>query len=750
MNHDLERLILDYLSEETYVPLKPGILARHLHFTGPQRKAFRETVEDLLAAGRVREDKRGRLMTQAVQGTVVGTIKKVAAGGAYLIPHPDRVGPPMGDVFVPPEDLRDAHTGDEVLIRLSKRRGPGDKRFGRVEEILTRATASFVGTYDEHHDRAYVKIDGTGFEAPVPVGDPGAKGAEPGDKVVVEMLRFPTHNRPGEAVLTKVLGPAGEPEVDTLSIIHEFGLPDEFPPDVLDEVHAVAEVWDEENLQGRLDLTGTTIVTIDPVDARDFDDAISLTRSDDGHWHLGVHVADVAHFVRAGGPLDTEAKRRGTSVYLPGRVIPMLPELLSNGLASLQAGQVRFTKSVFIEFDPDGIALHTRFADSAIRVAHRFAYEEVMPVVRDAASRPDLPPEIVTLLGEMHALAMILRGRRFERGAIELDLAETKIAVDRGGRVTGVHTAEHDESHQIIEEFMLAANVGVATALHDRHTPFLRRTHGDPDEEKLRLFAEFVATLGHPIKHVQSRPELQKLVRSVRGLAAQHPVNYALLRSFKQAEYSAVEEGHYALAEPHYCHFTSPIRRYPDLTVHRLIGQVAAGKKRPGGPSPDELFGLAKRCSDASRRAEAAERELVRLKLLRYMVDRVGEELPAVITGVERFGVFCRGVELPVEGLIHVTALGAATKEMFDFDEAAHAMVGRTTGTTYQLGRPIRVKVGRVDVEARKLDFIPADDESTPPPAKPAPARHWPPAFPKESSKKNARPRQPGRRKRGR
>lgn len=760
MPDDLERRLLDHVSDPNYTPVKPGRLSREMGLGGSDRKRFDRTLEGLLEAGRLREDRNGKIVSRAVQGAIVGTVKKIAAGGAYLIPHPDRVGPKIEDVFIPPEDLRDAHTGDEVLVRLSKRRGPGTKRYGKVEEVLNRATANFVGTYQEKGGQGYVRIDGAQFEEPIPVGDPGAKGAQPGDKVVVEMLRFPTHVRSGEAVLTKVLGPAGEPEVDTLSIIHEYGLPLEFPEEVVEEAAAEARRFDETDLGDRLDLTGETIVTIDPVDSRDFDDAISLNRSADGHWHLGVHIADVGHFVRPGSALDAEAKARGTSVYLPGRVIPMLPEVISNGLASLQQDRVRFTKSAFIEFDGAGRVLHTKFADSAIKVTRRFAYEQVMPIVKEPGTHgKDVPPQIRKLLHEMYELAMILRRRRFEAGALELDLAETKILVDRAGHVTGVKEVEHDESHQIIEEFMLAANMAVATSLKDHGVPFIRRTHADPDEEKLRLFAEFVGTLGHPLKRFQARHELQKLIRAVKGEPTEHAVNYALLRSLKQAQYTVVEEGHYALAVQDYCHFTSPIRRYPDLTIHRQVGALASGRKKLKGYSEEALEGVARRCSDLARRAEAAERELTKIKLLRYMADKVGEEIDAVITGVERFGVFCRGIEVPIEGLIHITALGAATGEMFDFDEAAHALVARTSGWTFQLGRPLRVQIARVDVDSRKLEFAPVG-EAPPPEERPRRRREREDRDGrverngrKGRKKASARPpkaRQPGRRRRGR
>ncbi len=438
----------------------------------------------------------------------------------------------------------------------------------------------------------------------------------------------------------------------------------------------------------------------------------------------------------------------------------MLPEVISNGLASLQQDRVRFTKSAFIEFDEEGACCTRAYADSAIKVVRRFAYEQVMPIVREPDAHKDVPQEIRKLLLDMYELAMLLRRRRFEAGALELDLVETKVVVDRAGHVTGVKTVEHDESHQIIEEFMLAANMAVATTLMDLRVPFIRRSHADPDEEKLRLFAEFVGTLGYPLKKFQSRPDLQKLIREVRGEPTEHAVNYALLRSLKQAIYTVEEEGHYALAVENYCHFTSPIRRYADLAVHRLIGELTAGKKKPKGLSVEHQASIARRCSDLSRRAEAAERELVKIKLLRYMADKVGEEMDAVITGVERFGVFCRGLEVPVEGLMHITALGVAAQETFDFDEAAHALVARTSGWTFQLGRPVRVKIARVDIDARKLEFAPAGGPPEPGDRQRPRSRTDQPSQQDRNGRqgrkakgKSSRPpqsRQPGRRRRGR
>jgi ribonuclease R len=419
---------------------------------------------------------------------------------------------------------------------------------------------------------------------------------------------------------------------------------------------------------------------------------------------LGVHIADVSHFVRPKSPLDVEAQRRGTSVYLPRKVIPMLPELISNGLASLQEGKVRFTKSAFIEFTPEGIPVSTRLANTAIKVKKRFAYEQILPLLAAGdKGRKKAGAHVFDLVARMQKLARVLRKRRREKGMLELEMPEVKLTFDKEGRVTGAVETEHDESHQMIEEFMLAANLAVARELTDRNILFLRRIHADPDEIKLRAFAEFVETLDFQLPKYQDRRALQELLKKAQGHPAERSINYGLLRSMKQAEYSRFEVGHYALAEEHYCHFTSPIRRYPDLTVHRIVDSIVRKKRRPKEASEEELIRLGKHCSQTARRAEKAERELTKLKLLRYMEDRIGEELHAVITGVETFGFFAQGIEIPVEGLVHIRRLEA--RENFDYDQKARALIGRSSGTKYRLGDPVTVKVAKVDIDRRELDF---------------------------------------------
>ena len=917
--HDYHALIRDYFADPLATPLRPKELAQQLDLHKNDFKRFKDAIEELVADGKLLMGKNKLVRSAAPVDTILGTIKRTGKGTGYFRPHDLTQLEPDESLYISPEDLKDAFTGDEVLVQLLKRRERG-QRCGRVMEIISRGSQAFVGTYLEQRNRGFVRIDGNQFEGPISVGDPGAKGVQPEDRVVVEMLRFPSRTDAGEAVITKVLGPRGMPGVDLQTIIAEFNLPDEFPEEVLAEARLQAQQFEDEedsvrrgspdpaetddrrspllsgggekeetsgrdgvrgqetraqqrSLPSRLDLTDELIITIDPIDARDFDDAISLTREEDGNWRLGVHIADVAHFVRPGTLLDREAHLRGTSVYLPDKVLPMLPEVISNALASLQQGRVRYTKSAFVTFSPEGVPLHSEFANSKIKVTQRFAYEQVMPLIagsrveggglrgreerandthvrrgspdpaetadrrspldstrgsteaggreeetcgRDGVRgqetraqqstssgpqpstldpQPFVEPRVLELLQRMHTLAMILRKRRFAHGALDLNLPEVKIDMSRDGKVAGAHRVGHDESHQIIEEFMLAANIAVATKLADCGHTFLRRTHAAPDERKLRVLGEFAKSLGYKLHATPGRTDLQKLLREVHGTPQDYAISFALLRSMKQATYSPVDDiGHYALAEANYCHFTSPIRRYPDLTIHRLLdevirkeggsvpspqlcgervrvrefgdedgvhsevtdnaerpavrshserGDVPAAELRvrdeqrrakkakqktphpnplPAKPGrgdrnredapqrnlPDDIVRLGVWCSMTERRAQDAERELIKLKLLTYLADRIGEEMHATITGVEKFGMFCTGIELPAEGLVHISTMG---DDHYDYDERLHTLVGRRTNRTYRLGDFVRVVIAKVDLAQRKLEMRIAVEE---------------------------------------
>jgi len=631
---------------------------------------------------------------------VVGIFRRAAGGYGFVRPLEAAAGDRSGDIHIAAVSAHDAATGDTVRVRIARGRDvrrPGPA--GEIVEVVTRRTTRFVGGYFEAAGSGWVRIDGTNFARPVSVGDPGAKGVRENDKVVVEMVRFPSHLRDGEGVIVEVLGAAGEAGVDTLTVIHEFALPGPFPEGALAEARRQAERFREEVPAGRRDLTDRVIVTIDPVDARDFDDAISLERIDRGHWLLGVHIADVSHFVEEGSPLDQEARARGTSVYLPDRVIPMLPEIVSNNLASLQPDRVRYARTCWIEFSADGIPVHAEEERSAIKSQRRFTYEEVDVFLAD----PDTPAlemtgEVRSLLGRMRDLARMLRSRRMARGSLELAMPEVKIDLDRDGRVSGAHVVENTESHQIIEEFMLAANEAVAGMLAAAGAGFLRRIHPAPDPRKLRQLTEFVSELGFEVDTLESRFELQRLLDMARGRPEEHAVHYAVLRSLSRAVYGPQEDGHYALASDCYCHYTSPIRRYPDLTVHRALDLLARGRRA----AADGLPRLGEECSLLERRAEAAERELVKLKLLIFLSSRKGEEMNAVVTGVEPFGLFVQGLEMPAEGLVSLESL---PDDSYRFERTSHTLIGRRAGNSFRLGDRVRVTVFRVDLDRRTLDF---------------------------------------------
>ena len=676
----------------------------------------------------------GKSRERRLEG-VVGVFRRAAGGYGFVRPLDAVAGDRSGDIHIAFTAALDAASGDTVRVRVSpardaRRPGPA----GEIIEVVERRTTRFVGSYFETAQAGWVQIDGTSFARPVTVGDPGAKGVREKDKVVVEMVRFPTHLRDGEGVIVEVLGKSGEPGVDTKTVICEFGLPGPFPEEVLADARRQADRFEEEIPADRRDLTANVIVTIDPVDARDFDDAISLERIERGHWLLGVHIADVSHFVKEGSPLDQEALARGTSVYLPDRVIPMLPEIVSNNLASLQPGRVRYARTCWMEFSSEGILVDSQVERSAIRSVRRFAYEEVDVFLADPqTSSVEMTAEVRALLGRMRDLSRILRARRSARGALELSMPEVKIDLDRDGRVQGAHVVENTESHKILEEFMLSANEAVAEKLAAARAGFLRRIHPSPDLRKLRQLTEFVTELGFEVDSLESRFELQRLLGMTRGRPEEHAVHYAVLRSLTRAAYGPQEDGHFALASDCYCHFTSPIRRYPDLTVHRALDSLARGRRPPA----DGLQQLGEQCSQLERRAESAERELVKLKLLHFLSSRIGHEMDAVVTGVESFGLFVQGLGLPAEGLV---ALDALPDDTYRYERASHTLSGRRPGNSFRLGDRVRVVVARVDLERRTLDFRLIDAGVVRPARAPPPRRKGSPL-----SKGRQKPRQSGR-----
>jgi ribonuclease R len=711
---DLTHRILEALARPSYSPVKPKPLAKRLNISDADYPEFRRTLRELVRTGRVEVGRNNTIRAADLYGSVIGIYRRTPKGLGFVRPHAatSHTGPEIRVRFGKEQD---ASNGDEVLVRIRRKASKTGEAVGEIVQIINRATRTFVGTYFERDGQGFVRVDGTVFAHSVSVGDPGAKGAKPQDKVVIDMIRFPTADEPGEGVITEVLGPLLTPGVDTLSIIKAFGLPEEFPDAALAEARTAADHFQEDDLAGRTDFTNDLVITIDPADARDFDDAVSVTIDPKTkHWILTVHIADVAHFAKAGGPLDVEARRRATSVYLPQKVIPMFPELISNGLASLQQGKRRYVKTVRMEFTPNLQKGHVSFFNGVIQVAKRFTYEDVQAILDsipehpdgasvssdDSPSVPDVSSAILSLLRRMRDLALLLRKKRMRRGALELTMPEAVLDYDAEGRVIGAHFAEHDLSHQIIEEFMLAANEAVAEHLTQIDVPYLRRVHPAPNEEKLTAFGQFAEVLGYRLRNPQDRFELQRLLLQTADQPERAAIHFGLLRSLKHASYSPIPEEHYALASQNYCHFTSPIRRYPDLTVHRQLDKWIRTGRTSG--NSDELTELGYHCSKLERRAEQAERELVKLKILQYLSNRVGEELDAVITGVADYGFFAQAEQFPAEGLVHISSL---TDDYYRYADDQRALLGSRTRKRYRLGDRVRVAVSRVDVTRRMLDF---------------------------------------------
>ena len=738
----IEARILALVTSPNYQPLKPKIIAAKLDLDADQRVVMRRMIKRLVHQGKLawgprhllikpenatakkprtpkpREPERATAPEQKVskpksvepvktrkksaKDEMVGVYRRASAGYGFVSPEGTTAGDRSGDVFVPFGQSADAVDRDTVRVRVKRgRQGPRLRLSGSVIEVVERKRHRFVGTLVKHGKKDFVEVDGGEFDKPILVGDASARSGQPGDKAVIEMVRFPSRDVGGEAVIVDLLGPRGKPGVDTQTIIWQFGLPGEFPPEVIEDTRKQAGTFQEKIVKGRVDLTGDTIITIDPATARDFDDTISLTRTKNGNWRLGVHIADVSHFVPPGSALDDEALARGTSVYLPDRVIPMLPETLSNGLASLQPEKLRYTMTVHMTIDAEGRMLEAEWCRGAIKSVQRFNYEEIDEYLADDKPwKEKLTPEVFRLVRDMHSLAMTMRRRRMKRGSIDLSLPEVKIDLDVNGAVSGAHVEVNTESHQLIEEFMLAANEAVASKLNDFGHLVLRRVHERPNERRLKELTEFVQHLGIDCDSLEDRFEVKRVVELSKDMPERQAIHMAVLRSMQKAVYSPRDSGHYALASDHYCHFTSPIRRYPDLVTHRMVGDIIDGKR----PRADfeYLARVGLQCSEMEQRAEQAERELLKLKLINYLSQRLGMEMDSVITGVESWGLFVQGIELPAEGLIPVANL---PYDQYTHDPAARTMSGRKQANQFRLGDHLRIVVEVADPDRRELTF---------------------------------------------
>ena len=632
------------------------------------------------------------------------------------------------DIFIPSKFLKDALHGDLVEASSSPSRMGGNKLDGRVLAVLERATTRVVGRYEETRRGAIVISDDQRLNLVIAIPVKGRGTAEDGHQVVAELTSYPIGGRPAEGKVVEVLGWPNDPDVEVQSVIRRFDLPHIFAPDALAEAEGIPETVSPADLKGRTDLRTMPTVTIDGETARDFDDAVSLRREGD-KFRLWVSIADVSHYVKKDSPLDREAYLRGTSVYFPDRCIPMLPERLSNGICSLNPHLDRLTMTAEMLFDRNGIMQESTFYPSIIKSAARLTYTIVKQIIVDEdAELADKFRPVSPMMREMKELALILMAMRKKRGSIDFDLPEPEIIIGLTGLTEGIIRAERNLAHQLIEEFMLAANEAVSRHITARGIPFLYRVHENPDPVKLRTFQEFVHGFGYEFSLVDEkvRPsELQRLLAQADGRPEERMVNYALLRCMKQARYAADNVGHFGLASDCYCHFTSPIRRYPDLVVHRILRAALllaplpdASPQGDGGKrafrqlaiATERLGEVAEHTSKRERVAMEAERDVVEMKKLQYMQQHVGEQFDGYITGVTNFGFFVELEELFVEGLVHLSTL---SDDLYSYAEKQHSLIGRRSGTVFRIGDAARVTVVSVSPGTRRIEFVLAAHTTT-------------------------------------
>jgi ribonuclease R len=639
------------------------------------------------------------------KGLISGKLSCHRDGYGFVIPESGGE-----DVFVPSRYLRDNMHGDRVTVALEKQRSHG-KREGRIVETLERAVKHLVGRYHDGGPAGFVVPDEPRITCNISVAAKDRGRARDGEMVVVEITAYPSAGIDARGRVEEVLGMPDDPAVEVLAIVRKHGLPFEFTQEVLAEAVAAAKPVAANDLDGRVDLRDMRTVTIDGETARDFDDAVAVRREAEGSIRLWVSIADVSHYVPIGSYLDREALNRGTSVYFPDRCIPMLPEGLSNGICSLNPGEDRLTVTVEMLFDVSGNAGVNLFYPSVIRSDERMTYTEVKHLLTEEGPRS--LPRFLRLLDDletMEELARRLAAKRKRRGSIDFDLPEPEIILDIHGRPESIGIAERNIAHRIIEEFMLAANEAVACHLAGSRAPCIYRVHEPPDPGVLRDFKEFVGTFGIPFRlkgDTASAMELQHLLSRVEGLPEERMINELLLRCMKQARYGAENSGHFGLASKCYLHFTSPIRRYPDLVVHRILKHILTGQPLDAlsYSSGTVTAEVAEQCSRRERAAVEAEREIVDLKRLQYMERHVGDVFEGYITGVAGFGFFVQLSELLVEGLVHVTSLG---DDYYRLVEKEHAIIGERSGRRYRVGDRVAVKVAGVAKERKRIDFVPA------------------------------------------
>ncbi|WP_404329824.1 ribonuclease R [Mesobacillus maritimus] len=696
--------LLHYMKDEAYKPLTVQELEQA--FGIEDSGTFKEFVKALVVMeerGLVVRTRSNRYGLPDKMNLIRGKLTGHAKGFAFVIPEE----PGMDDIFIPPNETNNAMHGDIVLARVSST-SSGQRREGTVVRIVERGVQQIVGTYTESRHFGFVIPDDKKFASDIFIPKEASGGAVEGHKVVVKLTSYPDGRKSAEGEVVSILGHKNDPGVDILSVIHKHGLPMEFPADVLEQANETPDEIDESEIANRRDLRDEVIVTIDGADAKDLDDAVTVTKLENGNYKLGVHIADVSYYVEEGSPIDREAEDRATSVYLVDRVIPMIPHRLSNGICSLNPKVNRLTLSCTMEISPTGEVVEHEIFQSVIKTTERMTYHDVnlILVEKDEEVRKRYEA-LVPMFEMMEDLAAILRNKRMGRGAIDFDFKESKVLVDENGHPSDVVLRERSVAERLIEEFMLVANETVAEHFHWMDVPFIYRIHEDPKEDKLRRFFEFITNFGYIVKGTANAVHpraLQEIIEEVQGKPEEMVVSTVMLRSMQKAKYYEESLGHYGLSTDYYTHFTSPIRRYPDTIVHRLIRTYLVEGKLDQATREKwnaQLPEIAKHSSDMERRAVEAERETDELKKAEYMEDKIGVEYDGIISSVTNFGLF---VELPntIEGLVHVSYM---TDDYYRYDERHYAMIGERTGNVFRIGDEITVRVVNVNKDERSIDF---------------------------------------------
>ncbi|WP_188206639.1 ribonuclease R [Alkalibacillus aidingensis] len=700
----LKQQILDYFNEEATRPQSIDDLQER--FTMEDS----EGLQDLMKALNVLEDegqlvrnRNNRYGLPEKMNLIRGRIQMHSKGFAFLIPEDED----QRDIYIHQSDLNSAMNDDTVLVRIETESYAGNRPEGVVVRIVERSDKPIVGTYQDNGKFGFVIADDKRIPGDIFIKEGNENGAVDGHKVIVNIVQYPEGVRSAEGEVTEILGHKNDPGIDILAIIHKHGIKSEFDQETLDHANSVPDQISEEDLKGRKDLRDKQIVTIDGADAKDLDDAVRVEQLDNGNFLLGVYIADVTHYVKEGSPIDKEAMERGTSTYLTDRVIPMIPHRLSNGICSLNPQVDRLTLGCEMEIDGSGKVVSHEIMSAVIKTDERMTYTDVNGILDgDEELRKRYEP-LVPMFELMATLAKILRNKRTSRGAIDFDFKEAEVEVDETGHPTDVVLRERGEAERIIEDFMLMANETVAEHFHWMDVPFIHRIHEDPDTGKLQKFFEFIANLGHHVKGTfdDVHPKaLQKVLKEIEGSKEELVVSKLMLRSMQQAKYAPESVGHFGLATEFYTHFTSPIRRYPDLMVHRLIrtylleGDLSNETRQKW---EEKLPDIARHSSEMERRSVDAERETDDLKKTEFMSDKIGEEFEGIISSITNFGLF---VELPntVEGLVHVSYL---TDDYYHYDDRHQAMIGERTGHIFKIGDELKVRVVSTNIEERVIDF---------------------------------------------